>query len=121
MSFSQDHFGGSKDGNADRHNYQIGQPDEVVEQLDDHELIHSYNNQIRRLREKGQHEHALEIAKRLRGLAPRQLLGDNNPYLAITLDNLAYLYQSMGNYAEAEPLYRQALEINRKVLGDEHP
>ena len=27
----------------------------------------------------------------------------------------------MGEYAKAEPLYRQALEIEKKVLGEEHP
>jgi len=27
----------------------------------------------------------------------------------------------MGDYARAEPLYRQALEIRRKVLGEQHP
>ena len=28
---------------------------------------------------------------------------------------------SMGEYAKAEPLYRQAMEIHKKVLGEEHP
>ena len=27
----------------------------------------------------------------------------------------------MGDYAKAEPLYKEALEIRRKVLGREHP
>ena len=27
----------------------------------------------------------------------------------------------MGDYAKAEPLYEEALEIRRKVLGREHP
>jgi hypothetical protein len=27
----------------------------------------------------------------------------------------------MGNYVAAEPLYRQALQIRRRVLGEEHP
>ena len=27
----------------------------------------------------------------------------------------------MGDYAKAEPLYRQALEIRKRVLGENHP
>ncbi|MCY7278579.1 MAG: tetratricopeptide repeat protein [Phormidesmis sp. CAN_BIN44] len=34
---------------------------------------------------------------------------------------LAYLYESQGRYAEAEPLYLQALEIWQRQLGDDHP
>jgi tetratricopeptide (TPR) repeat protein len=31
------------------------------------------------------------------------------------------LYESQGRYAEAEPLYKEALAIKAKVLGKEHP
>ena len=31
------------------------------------------------------------------------------------------LYQAMGEYAKAEPLYQEALRIRQKVLGPEHP
>jgi tetratricopeptide (TPR) repeat protein len=31
------------------------------------------------------------------------------------------LYQDIGEYAKAEPLYQEALRIRRKVLGSEHP
>jgi hypothetical protein len=31
------------------------------------------------------------------------------------------LYKSLGNYAAAEPLYRQALEVRRTALGEAHP
>ena len=27
----------------------------------------------------------------------------------------------MGDYAKAEPLYRQALEIHKRALGENHP
>ncbi|MHC4579805.1 MAG: CHAT domain-containing protein, partial [Planctomycetota bacterium] len=37
------------------------------------------------------------------------------------LNSLAFLYVSMGAYAQAEPLYRQAREILKKALGEEHP
>ncbi len=41
--------------------------------------------------------------------------------MAKALNNLASLYESMGNYAEAKSLNRQALEIERTVLGEKHP
>jgi CHAT domain-containing protein len=34
---------------------------------------------------------------------------------------LASLFDSLGDYAAAEPLYRQALEIHGAVLGEDHP
>ena len=41
--------------------------------------------------------------------------------MATSLNNLANLYDSQGRYEEAEPLYQQALEVYRKLLGNEHP
>jgi tetratricopeptide (TPR) repeat protein len=51
----------------------------------------------------------------------KQLLGDNHPDVAQSLNNLAYLYQSQGRYPEAEPLYLQALAIAEQALGENHP
>ena len=41
--------------------------------------------------------------------------------MGLALNNLAYLYQDLGRYADAEPLYRRSLAINEKALGPEHP
>ena len=41
--------------------------------------------------------------------------------MATSLNNLAGLYDSQGRYEDAEPLYLQALEMTRKLLGQEHP
>ena len=38
-----------------------------------------------------------------------------------SLNNLAVVLGSKGDYEGAEPLYRRALEIREKVLGREHP
>jgi tetratricopeptide (TPR) repeat protein len=38
-----------------------------------------------------------------------------------TCNNLALLYYSQGRYAEAEPLYLQALAICEQKLGVNHP
>jgi tetratricopeptide (TPR) repeat protein len=50
-----------------------------------------------------------------------QQLGANHPDVATCLNNLAYLYQSQGRYAEDEPLYRRSLEIFTTKLGLNHP
>jgi tetratricopeptide (TPR) repeat protein len=41
--------------------------------------------------------------------------------VATSLNNLALLYSTQGNYAQAEPLYKRSLEIREKALGPDHP
>ncbi|HBB30385.1 MAG TPA: kinesin, partial [Cyanobacteria bacterium UBA9273] len=41
--------------------------------------------------------------------------------VATSLNNLAELYSSQGRYSEAEPLFRQALEMYKRLLGENHP
>jgi len=48
-------------------------------------------------------------------------LGPDHPDVATSLNNLAELYGTQGKYAEAEPLYNRALEIDEKFLGSDHP
>jgi tetratricopeptide (TPR) repeat protein len=40
---------------------------------------------------------------------------------ASTLNNLAGLYYLQGHYKQAEPLYLQALELSKCLLGEDHP
>ena len=37
------------------------------------------------------------------------------------MNNLAMLYKHQGRYGEVEPLLVKTLEIQRRVLGQEHP
>ena len=48
-------------------------------------------------------------------------LGSEHPEVATTLNNLAFLYKSRGEYNQAESLYERALTIDKKVNGDRHP
>ncbi|MCI0599607.1 MAG: tetratricopeptide repeat protein [Beijerinckiaceae bacterium] len=48
-------------------------------------------------------------------------LGPEHPDTAASLNNLAALLSSHGNYASARPLQERALAICEKVLGAEHP
>ena len=44
-----------------------------------------------------------------------------NPCVAISLNGLALLYESQGQYAVAEPLYKRALAIDEEAYGPDHP
>jgi nucleoside phosphorylase len=49
-----------------------------------------------------------------------QQLGPEHPDVAISLNNLAYVYCMRAEYEKAEPLYRRALNIQEQQLGSEH-
>ncbi len=48
------------------------------------------------------------------------LLGDDHPSTLLSMNNLANVYRNQGRYAEAEPLYLETLEAQKRVLGDNH-
>ncbi len=43
------------------------------------------------------------------------------PYLSAAKNDHAATLQAIGNYKEAEELFREALEIDREAVGEEHP
>ncbi len=51
----------------------------------------------------------------------KELLGDKHPDVALSLNNLALLYDNQGRYEAAEPLYLEALKIFERILGADHP
>ena len=53
--------------------------------------------------------------------AREKALGPEHPDVALSLNNLAGLYDNQGKYAEAEPLYQRSLAIREKALGPGHP
>ncbi len=50
-----------------------------------------------------------------------ETFGPKDAATATSLNNLAVLLDSQGNYAEARPLYECALKIREEVLGPKHP
>ena len=54
-------------------------------------------------------------------LKEAEAFGETDPRFAPTLNNLATLYYTQGQYAQAEPLYKRSLAIREKALGPEHP
>ena len=49
------------------------------------------------------------------------MLGPEHPDTLTSVNNLAGLLSSKGDYAGAEPLYRRAMDTFDRVLGSEHP
>ncbi|MGH9656926.1 MAG: tetratricopeptide repeat protein, partial [Bryobacteraceae bacterium] len=62
---------------------------------------------------------AAVVAIVLLGLVP--IIVSRLPNTATSLNSLASLLKSKGDYAGAEPLYRRALAIRQKALGPDHP
>ncbi|MBK9569879.1 MAG: tetratricopeptide repeat protein [Chitinophagaceae bacterium] len=50
----------------------------------------------------------------------KNVLGENDPSYARSLNSLAELYALMGQYEKAEPLIKSVTEIRRKALGENH-
>jgi eukaryotic-like serine/threonine-protein kinase len=48
------------------------------------------------------------------------LLGNDHPHTLMSISMFARLLHAQGKLAEAEPLYRQALEARRRLLGNDH-
>jgi Tetratricopeptide repeat. len=51
----------------------------------------------------------------------KRLFTGDHPYVATSLNNLAFFYHNQGRYSEAEPLYLEALAMSERVLETNHP
>jgi tetratricopeptide (TPR) repeat protein len=76
-------------------------------------------NEAEKLREKGEYPKALKQYQRALELAP-QVFGPDHEKTATILNNLAVLYQNMGQRANAEPLFKRSLQIREAKLGRDH-
>src|SRR5215813_14133960 len=77
-------------------------------------------NVVGQLIARGDHAAALLEAQKLEADAKAQF-GINHTSYADALNTLATVYLSQQKYDEAEGLYRRAIAIREKVLGDDHP
>ena len=68
----------------------------------------------------GDYAKALLLFERVLAINEKAL-GPQHPNTAMSLSNLATVYNSMGDYAKALPLYERAMAINEKALGSQHP
>jgi CHAT domain-containing protein/Flp pilus assembly protein TadD len=73
-----------------------------------------------RLYRAGKYDEALQLAER--GLEIRErVLGREHPVVLAITNNLAILFQLIGDYTKAESLFQRTLNIKEKALGPEHP
>ena len=78
------------------------------------------NDEVKSLYQKGQYDRAVVVAKKALDVAEKAV-GPDHPSVAMSLNNLALLYDTQGQYAQAEPLYKRSLAIYEKALGPDHP
>ncbi|MFM7477889.1 MAG: tetratricopeptide repeat protein, partial [Microcystis aeruginosa] len=95
-------------------------PDNLIEWLDDDDLIWAFVGVARFYEGQGQYNSAERYFDNCLE-AVQSRLGDNHPYVAASLNNLALLYESQGRYTEAEPLFLEALDLRKQLLVDKHP
>jgi CHAT domain-containing protein len=72
------------------------------------------------LRHRGRSREALPLA-RMAFKIRQEILGKENRHCALSLNNLALLYQSLRQLAEAERLYKRARDLDKRLLGENHP
>ena len=78
------------------------------------------NRQIAELYRQAKYKDAVLPAEKLLALT-RNARGDEDLQTMRAINALGLLYDYAGEYAKAEPLFKEALEICQKVLGPEHP
>ena len=77
------------------------------------------NQEVLNLIKEGKYQEAIPLAQQ--ALEIRQtILGKEHIDVAVSLNNLASLYESLGEYEKALPLYQEALAIFQKRLGEEN-
>jgi len=82
-------------------------------------LLEDLFSRVFELYGQGRYPEATGIAKEAVKVA-EETFGQDHPNVAISLNNLAYLYDCQGEYAQSGPLYKRALAILEKALGPEH-
>ena len=78
------------------------------------------NQEVGELYRAGKYDRAVVVAKKALEVAQNNV-GPDHPSVAVSLNNLALLYDTQGQYAQAEPLYKRSLAITEKALGSDHP
>jgi tetratricopeptide (TPR) repeat protein/tRNA A-37 threonylcarbamoyl transferase component Bud32 len=64
---------------------------------------------------------AAEAAHRQALAIRRERLPPDHPDISDSINNLALVLDNMGRYAEAEPLFRELVERDRRDFGEDHP
>src|SRR5258708_17069416 len=78
------------------------------------------NQHVLQLYERGQHEQALNYARRAYDMAGHYLREEHPLYISC-LANLALLHRAIGNYTQAAQFLERELAIKRTIFGEQHP
>jgi tetratricopeptide (TPR) repeat protein len=70
--------------------------------------------------EAGDHDEAIASSRRALSLH-EDVLGPDDPLVALAMHRLAISYTRVGNYGEAVALFERALAIHERTLGPDHP
>ena len=76
--------------------------------------LEALNQRIAGLLKQGKYQEAIPLAEKAVDIT-RRLRGPEDTQTAASLNKLATLYYEIGEYAKAEPLYREALRIRQKA------
>lgn len=77
-------------------------------------------NQAFQLYLQGKYQEAIPLAEKIVTIK-RQVLGENHPETAQSINDLATLYRDQGNYSQAEILYQQSIDILQRTVGENNP
>jgi tetratricopeptide (TPR) repeat protein len=66
------------------------------------------------------HEESAKVGDEALRVAEKTF-GPNHPKTALSMNELAIVYQYLGKYAEADDLFKRALMIREQALGPKHP
>jgi tetratricopeptide (TPR) repeat protein len=78
------------------------------------------SSEVMKLYSSGDYAEGVKVAKRALQVA-QQNDGPDHPNVALSLGNLAELYEAQKEYAEAEQLYKRSLKILEKEFGQDDP
>ena len=84
------------------------------------DLYNTLNKKLATLYKSGRTEDAIIVAKEALQVAEKTF-GPDHPYVSASLNNLALLYITQGQYEKAEPLYERSLKIAEEHLGKDDP
>jgi tetratricopeptide (TPR) repeat protein len=90
-----------------------------AQEIRDRETLRVESARVARLRQEGKSAEALSIARRM-AAAAEQLLGTGAAETGTYLTWLSLLYQDLGQYAKAEPLFQRSLRIFEAQNGKDH-
>ncbi len=77
-------------------------------------------SEVMKLYGAGDYAQGIEVARHALQVA-EQNDGPDHPNVALSLSNLAELYEAQEDYAKAEPLFKRSLEILEKEYGQDSP